>query len=271
MKSIMTLVVEVTRRCNMHCEHCLRGDFEDCCMDADFNMIPEIFEGIERIGTIVFTGGEPSLNHRFITACVDYIEKNSIFVDGVFIATNGMIYCQELVDAVRRLWLLHTNNCFLAEKVHYSSNESSDYCNRYDSVSVNRVRNIVDEERYMFSIAVSMDRFHESIPMENYLKYLTCGFYSDSKVSNMTDSQIIPRGRGMDVADGRNNRDISEMYFDDDGNPEEVYVSCDGKVFGECDLSFEMMNDENAVGTIIPGQESLENILFKAWQEYLDT
>ena len=71
----------------------------------------------------------------------------------------------------------------------------------------------VEDECCLFSIAVSMDRFHESIPMENYLKYLTCGFYSDSKVSNMTDSQIIPRGRGMDVADGRNNRNISEMYL----------------------------------------------------------
>lgn len=270
MKNISTLVVEVTRRCNMHCEHCLRGDFEDCCMDADFNMIPEIFNGVESIGCITFTGGEPSLNHEFITACVDYIEKKDIYVGGVFIATNGLIYCQELVDAVRRLWLRNIMYSFRSNKVHYSGNGLSDYCGRYESVPISQVKGFVEDECCLFSIAVSMDRFHESIPMENYLKYLTCGFYSDSKVSNMTDSQIIPRGRGMDVADGRNNRDISEMYFDDDGNPEEVYVSCDGRVFAECDLSFEMMNDDNAIGTIVPGQESLENILFKAWQEYLD-
>lgn len=57
-------------------------------MDADFNMIPEIFDGVESIGCITFTGGEPSLNHEFITACVDYIEKKDIYVGGVFIATN---------------------------------------------------------------------------------------------------------------------------------------------------------------------------------------
>lgn len=106
----------------MHCEHCLRGDFEDCCMDADFNMIPEIFDGVESIGCITFTGGEPSLNHEFITACVDYIEKKDIYVGGVFIATNGLIYCQELVDAVRRLWLRNISSSFISNKVHYSGN-----------------------------------------------------------------------------------------------------------------------------------------------------
>lgn len=61
---IDSLILEVTRRCNMCCPHCLRGDAEN--MDADIDLIPQIFEGITEVGTLTFSGGEPSLNTKYI-------------------------------------------------------------------------------------------------------------------------------------------------------------------------------------------------------------
>ena len=99
---VCNLSLEVTRRCNMNCEHCLRGDAQN--MDADLALIPKIFAGIDDIDTITFTGGEPALNTAYIKAVVDYVIEHKIPVHGCFVATNGKIYSQELVDCVRRLW-----------------------------------------------------------------------------------------------------------------------------------------------------------------------
>ena len=69
--AIDDLILEVTRRCNMRCPHCLRGEAES--LDADIDLIPQIFEGVSEIGMLTFSGGEPSLNTAYITAVVDYI------------------------------------------------------------------------------------------------------------------------------------------------------------------------------------------------------
>lgn len=44
---VCNLSLEVTRRCNMNCEHCLRGDAQN--MDADLALIPKIFAGIDEL------------------------------------------------------------------------------------------------------------------------------------------------------------------------------------------------------------------------------
>ena len=57
---ISDLVLEVTRRCNMSCAHCCRGDAQNC--DITHKVIDDAFANLSGIGSLVFTGGEPSLN-----------------------------------------------------------------------------------------------------------------------------------------------------------------------------------------------------------------
>jgi MoaA/NifB/PqqE/SkfB family radical SAM enzyme len=66
---ISQLIVEVTRRCNMMCDHCLRGDEQSIDMSDD--VIKAVLSGVSSIGSLVFTGGEPTL-------AVDVIER---FID----------------------------------------------------------------------------------------------------------------------------------------------------------------------------------------------
>ena len=51
------LYLEVTRRCNMDCDHCMRGDAQN--KDLDIQTLRPFFQTIETIETIGFTGGEP--------------------------------------------------------------------------------------------------------------------------------------------------------------------------------------------------------------------
>lgn len=67
---IQNLVLEITRRCNMHCAHCLRGEAED--KDMDFAVIDRILELADSVQSVTFTGGEPSL---YIPAIRYFFEK----------------------------------------------------------------------------------------------------------------------------------------------------------------------------------------------------
>lgn len=49
------LCLEVTRRCNMGCAHCLRGDAQD--VDISHAIIDEIFNQVDGIGQVTFTVG----------------------------------------------------------------------------------------------------------------------------------------------------------------------------------------------------------------------
>ena len=86
---INSLVIEITRRCNMQCMHCLRGEAQG----LSFN--PEILDEflrinrVEYIGDIVFTGGEPSLEGDKINQCIDVLAANKVDVSNFYIATNG--------------------------------------------------------------------------------------------------------------------------------------------------------------------------------------
>ena len=81
------LAVEITRRCNMSCAHCLRGDAQN--MDMSFEMFKKLLDITEGIDTLSFTGGEPALNIPFMEKTLEYVKEKGIPVYNIFIATNG--------------------------------------------------------------------------------------------------------------------------------------------------------------------------------------
>lgn len=236
--AIDDLVLEVTRRCNMCCPHCLRGEAEN--LDADIDLIPRIFEGVSEIGMLTFSGGEPSLNTAYITAVVDYILEHDITVNGCFIATNAKVYASELVDCVRRLYEAnlggHGTEVLAEHWLRLSRDE--------------------DEAPY-FSIAVSGDPYHEPVPVENLMRYRHCGFFSDIKVDD--GKYILDRGRGSMLANAFDRPILSlSIEADDDGENllvSQVYVSSNGVVAADGDLSFDDLDmlepgDDGYVGNI---------------------
>ena len=205
---VCNLSLEVTRRCNMNCEHCLRGDAQN--MDADLALIPKIFAGIDDIDTITFTGGEPALNTAYIKAVVDYVIEHKIPVHGCFVATNGKIYSQELVDCVRRLW-----------------EKEQSYGDQFISPVKWVLTHADDEEEYsFFNIAVSGDRYHEDILAANMLRYYRCGFFSKMKMQNEKREYILARGRGVSIP-GSFDRTSDLPYEDIDSGESVAYL---GKV-----------------------------------------
>jgi Predicted Fe-S oxidoreductases len=99
------LNIEVTRRCNMKCKHCLRGDAQD--VDIDFRYIDNLLKHFQSVQYLGITGGEPSMNPKAIAYILDTCKKYDIHVNRFDIVTNGsetsmsdefIAVCKDLYD-----------------------------------------------------------------------------------------------------------------------------------------------------------------------------
>ena len=84
--NIDTLVLETTRRCNMSCPHCLRGDAQN--LDLPDSVLEQVFKTDMTLGTIVLSGGEPSLAVPVLKNILRQIQKHQIATT-FYLATNG--------------------------------------------------------------------------------------------------------------------------------------------------------------------------------------
>ena len=85
-----SVFIEVTRRCNMCCAHCLRGDAES--IDIQEKYIDAFLDSFEKgayISSLTFTGGEISLNIPAIRYTLKAVKERGIAVGSFYMVTNG--------------------------------------------------------------------------------------------------------------------------------------------------------------------------------------
>lgn len=230
-----SLIIEVTRQCNMTCEHCLRGCSENKVFDVA--LLPYILKNVRHINSITFTGGEPSLHPEIIDAFIDYVEEHDISISNFFIATNCSFYSEKFILAVLRL---------------YTICEEKEYC----------------------SLAVSIDIYHDELNQKTFDIYKSFVFYSDCKENgDYNNGQwIINRGNANSYGIGETEReivsDLMESNFDEYEdtiivNDSLLYVSSNGIVCCDCDLDYESIDSmEYSIGKISK-ENSLLDIISK--------
>ena len=98
------LVLEVTRKCNMLCEHCLRGNAQ--AMNMSHKVIDNLLNKVTCISTVAFTGGEPTLNVNAIKYFTQQIRDKHITVGYFYVVTNGKIQSMALIKALLDLYIL---------------------------------------------------------------------------------------------------------------------------------------------------------------------
>ena len=97
---ICDLVIEVTRRCNLECYHCLRGKAQN--LNIPLDLIPKFlkFNDITSIGSLTLTGGEPMLNVKAMNNIIKYIHNENIYVAMFYMATNGSQWSNEFLSSL---------------------------------------------------------------------------------------------------------------------------------------------------------------------------
>ena len=213
------LVIEITRRCNIACQHCLRGEPEN--KDISNETIDKLLDGIDTIGMITFTGGEPTLAVDRIRYVYDQIVARNIELHGFYIVTNGKIASKELMHVLIDLYAL------------------IDY---------------LDEGCATFT--VSQDQYHEDEvdPSDAIRLYGALRFFDPNHRKDKL-KMLINEGRAVDSGLGERDALIDPIVIeeDDEGNPESiegtVYINALGDVVPSCDMSYQSQA-ESKLGNI---------------------
>ena len=95
------IVVELTRKCNMNplCGHCFRGEPQDFTIDNE--SIDSLLKQTEIIGSLSFTGGEPTLAVDKMQYFLEQLYEQAIPLFRFSIVFNGLLYNEEIVQVFK--------------------------------------------------------------------------------------------------------------------------------------------------------------------------
>ena len=131
-----SLMIELTRKCNLSCKHCMRGDAQDVTITRE--IIDTIFENVGDCSRFSFTGGEPLLALDELEYFVDRIIESGYNTNVIDLVTNGTVMDRHIMDVFekfcysgkgREAHLLISNDRFHSQD---KSREAFDY---YKSIS----------------------------------------------------------------------------------------------------------------------------------------
>lgn len=251
---IQTMVFEVTRKCNMACAHCLRGDDQN--IDLTDDIIDIALKDVTYISTLVFSGGEPGLNVPAIQHTLEYCQQHNIYVNNFFIATNGKIITNEFLKAVYAWYLYTAENNYDIESamIMLSEDEWHGKINPKNKTKLAGFSFYQNEKRTEFLINEGRARnINSSKKRENY-DYTSLLSNPDNKTKEMCQSyieyDILPTESGQ----------IEQLTIDEP----EVYISANGDVKLGCDNSYN--NIINYIGRLTPTR-TLFDMLYFIYQE----
>ena len=94
--NVRTLLLELTRECNLSCKHCFRGDSENTYMNPD--LLNKVFKNTARINSLLLTGGEPFLAIEQLRRLRDIIMSDRTNISEIIIVTNGTVLTEEIIQ-----------------------------------------------------------------------------------------------------------------------------------------------------------------------------
>lgn len=218
MINLDSLAIEVTRRCNMNCPHCMRGKSEN--KNISKRILKTALQEVSEIGTLIFTGGEPSLNVKAIRDTLDICKYNDIYVDSFYVITNGKEVTDDFISVLLDWY---------------------DYITEYGGAT------------YRCGVALSKDCFHEEINPDNERKLRELPFFTEDKFIdwNRTPPLRLGNAKKIGIKTKKPCRivpsDISNyIYFDKDDcivSDAVISLTVDGIFLIGCDYEYkEVLN-----------------------------
>lgn len=124
-------VIEITRKCNMVCDHCLRGDAQNCNIKHEY--IDQLFSKVDYISSLSITGGEPTLNVDAIDYIVESAQRHNVDIGNFYIVTNGESIPDAFLMALIKLHCYCSDNEISGVKV--SGDDFHDEATEKDKLS----------------------------------------------------------------------------------------------------------------------------------------
>lgn len=215
--------------------HCLRGDAEEADMQKE--TLLSIFSGLAEIGTLTFTGGEPTLAVERVEDALAFAKAENIQVRQVYVVTNGKLVTDRFLRAMTD-W-----NAYCLERALPFSGEirgdQLSWCTKLTKM----------EDLLGAYVAPSADRFHEPIPVGNLAKLCSLPhLVMDKMAAEEKDDGLLAQGRAADCGMGRILREWewderAKRLSIEDNLVDERYISVTGDVLKRCNYSYESQKD----------------------------
>ena len=105
------LTLEITRRCNKRCAHCLRGEAQNLTMSKE--IIDRIFDGVDDVEKIFLMSGEVLLEIDTIAYLIQGINNSAWSTRLIEFTTNGTICDKRIIDIMETFCLRNNGTVVL--------------------------------------------------------------------------------------------------------------------------------------------------------------
>jgi len=221
------LVLEITRKCNLSCRHCLRGPAQRLTMSTQ--VLNNTLMHISHIGMVTFTGGEPSLATEVIEQFVQTCWWRHISVGSFFMYTNGKAHngLGRFIRACDKLYGLCDEQGACAVSI-----SQDQYHRELRDIQWHRYE--IRDEETGYSYGEYPPYFHHT-PKENYIDQP----FNEGRAQTNGLGWKPPRQQKPFEVEDHN----GELYIkNDDG---QVFIAANGNVVSTCNLSFHRVDKES--------------------------
>lgn len=200
-KYLTYVCFELTRRCNMTCDFCSRGDPQN--VDITERVIDRTLDEIKGFNVYGFrvSGGEPTLNKRGLIYLIDEVIRRDFKILYFNMFTNGTVQDDEIKQALVRIGE-HCRRC---------------HCSKWGREAMQfyspRLENNYNIDSYA-SVIVSIAEHDNSGIAEDTIKFYNSGI--DRKILSAVNQDISIKGgaKAMPILsiDGNAEKNIEQLY-----------------------------------------------------------
>jgi MoaA/NifB/PqqE/SkfB family radical SAM enzyme len=243
----------VTERCNLKCEHCLRGCRSDKVMSDE--VIEATLSNFEYIHTLAICGGEVTLSLDVVEKVIDYVIKHNILVGEITYTINGTIYSQKFLD------LLDYSRSYLIRDG--MKKDRTSFAISHDSYHFKEIKRLGLEEQF----SDNLSKYKKS-PYYYGLRGLDTKVFREGRAENLPEDKTLifrPMETYMTYyTKYRTFLGFMKKKFDRENGicfmGPVVAVNPDG-IVTDCDASIEHQYTKYNYGNIL--EESLEDIMLR--------
>lgn len=232
------LIIEVTRRCNLSCAHCLRGAQQR--MNINREHIEQLLSNVCYIGNITFTGGEPTLYLKGIEDTLDVIDKNGITVNSFYIATNGCFSrkaCTKLMELIVRM----NDIAYNIDDIPTITIELSNEIHHYEEIVRKDLGNLLDDNVKFLSILKGFGSKYSktsvSMELNDVTYYRTHSLINEGRTVKLNTK--CEKVSAKEVMDDPYEVEVNGSYI---RVLEETYLAANGNVVFGCNYSFKRID-----------------------------
>lgn len=240
----MGLMIEFTRKCNLHCIHCMRGEAQNVTITKE--IIDRIIESVEDCLRFQFTGGEPLLALDEIDYFINRVIEKDYQCEEIRFVTNGTIRDSRVIEVLSKFCNHRDNN-----KVTISISNDQ-FHNAEESRKTFEFYKKLTESIPTFSIEISNDKL--GTKEDNTI----IDFVVTGRAKNMSPEQLPEYTSKESAFDHRicigKNGEVKDWVICG------IEISSNGNVIFPDQRSFET-EDRMALGNIM--EESLYDIITK--------